>query len=106
MTGLPSCLCLWCAQQDRTYCPAFPDICLQNKSGTNTKVALVNRKGSDTFLFLSIAVRQSDASMSQERPKAWEKKKKEEKRKKNKGTEDKGTWQAEWGSKIERVWVY
>ena len=43
--------------------------------------------------------------MSQERPKAWEKNKKEEERKKNKGTEDKGTWQAEWGSKIERVWV-
>ena len=70
------------------------------------KGGIVNRKGSDTFLFLSIAVRQSDASMSQERPKAWEKNKKEEERKKNKGTEDKGTWQAEWGSKIERVWVY
>ena len=43
--------------------------------------------------------------MGQERPKAWEKNKKEE-RKKNKGTEDKRTWQAEWGSKIESVWVY
>lgn len=29
---------------------------------------------------------------------------KKEERKKNKGTEEKGTWQAEWGSKIGRVW--
>ena len=80
---MPSFLCLCCALQDYAYCPAFLDICLQNKPGTETKVALVNTKSSGAFLFLNITVRQSRKGLG--KPKAWGKNKKKKKEKERKG---------------------
>lgn len=48
---------------------SLPGICLENKPGTKTKVALVNKEDSGTFLVLSIAVRQSVAREGQGRAK-------------------------------------
>lgn len=49
-------------------------------------MAFVNTKGSDAFLFPSIALRRSEASMGGGRPRAWEKSKK--RRKKERKTKD------------------
>ena len=45
-------------------------------------MAFVNTKGADAFLFPSTALRQSEASMGQGRPRAWEKSKKRRKKEK------------------------